>query len=333
MIRVWRREGSTLTVTEGPEALPVLAGYAPPPSSGEAAAAGAGAGACLWVEVVGPDANEVARLRERLGLHELALEDALADGHPPKWEDFGAYLFVIARTPVDDRRDGTRKVSIFLAGAWVVTMLRAHLPLMDELSARARRDPARALASPDALAHATLDLLASGFEREAEALQERVERVEDEVLHRPRPRAAAALTLLRRRTAALARVARRQRDVCHALAYVSHPAISSALLPWFRDVYDHALRVSDLLDSVREAVASAREAYLAAVNNRLGEVMRVLTVITTLMMPLTLITGVYGMNFEALPGRDHPLGFWLTIAAMLATAGAMLAWFRRRGWI
>lgn len=288
-------------------------------------------GVPTWFDVVAPTPDECTALVEGLGLHELALEDALRIGHPPKLEDFEEHLFLIAHTPVGDADEGTRKISIFLAKTWIVTVLRAPLERLAGLAERVQRRPDHYLKSPAVLAHRLLDDMTDGFENLVDELVERLD-----ALDQPDdlgPETMTTIVGMRRETTMLSRVVRSQRDMCASLAHSTHAALPKRVQPYLRDVYDHLLRVHDHLDGVREGLGAARDAHLAAVNNRLSEVMRVLTVIATIMMPLSLVAGIYGMNFESIPGLRSPLGFWLTLGGMLLIAVGMLYFFRRRRWL
>lgn len=288
-------------------------------------------GVPTWFDVVAPTPAECAVLVEQLGLHELALEDALRPGHPPKLEDFEEHLFLIAHTPVEDVEEGTRKISIFLAKTWIVTLLRAPLDLLAGLTGRVQRRPDHYLKSPAVLAHRLLDDMTDGFERLVEELIEQLDALDEP--GDPVPDTMATIVGMRHKTAMLSRIVRSQRDMCASLTHNAHTALPKRVRPYLRDVYDHLLRVHDYLESVRDGLGAARDAHLAAVNNRLSEVMRVLTVIATIMMPLSLVAGIYGMNFESMPGLRNPAGFWLTIGGMLLIAGGMLYFFRRRRWL
>ncbi len=316
MIRVHRCFKGSLDVHEGVGGVPIA--NAPEPA---------------WVEVMAPSPEEVEALRSVLGLHELALEDALAIGHPPKLEDFGTYLFFIAHTPEGDEAGDTRKIAIFLSKSWIVTILRVPLPVSDVVRARVMRDPAYYLGSTAFLAHALLDQMTDGFSRLIDNLGDRVEVLEHDAVKRPDPDLMSSILDLRDDLSRLARIVRGQRDVFHALERSGHIVLPKRILPYLRDLYDHILRVYDQLDSVRDGLLSARDAYLASMNNKLSDVMRMLTVISTIMMPLTLITGIYGMNFAAMPALDHPRGFWGVLGGMGVLAVAMLWFFRRRRWL
>ena len=138
---------------------------------------------------------------------------------------------------------------------------------------------------------------------------------------------------MRREASGLVRLVRAQRDVASALERSDQAVIPTKLRPYFRDVCDHLTRVSDQLDRLREGLGALREAHLSAQSHRLSERMGVLTILTTTLLPLTLVVGIYGMNFEVMPGTKCPGGFWWTMLAMALMAGAVLLWFRRRRWL
>jgi len=203
---------------------------------------------------------------------------------------------------------------------------------MDRVAERVEQAPEHLLQSPDALAHEVIDQMMLGFEDLTAEILDDMTRLEDRVLVDPTGESMKAILAMRRRVVGLSRVTRSQRDVCGSLCRLSHPVLSTEVMPYLRDVHDHILRVFELLESAREGLAVLRDTHLSVVNNRLSEVMRTLTIIATVMMPLSLIAGIYGMNFDVLPGKGQPLGFWITMGLMSAIAGGMLLLFRRRHW-
>jgi magnesium transporter len=316
VLRIHRLATHALSVEEQPESVT-------PPTRGER----------MWVEAIGPSVEECSRLVQGLGLHELALEDALQPGHPPKFEVFDTNLFLIAHTPDSDAEEGTRKIAMFLAKDWIVTMLREPLERLESIAARVHRDPDRYLTAPAALAHLILDHMTDGFEQLVDELREHVEGIEDTCYGRPHAAQMESILEKRQEAARLARTVRSQRDVCAALFRTVHAALPKRIQPYLRDIYDHILRVHEMLEAVREGLAAARDAYFASVNTRLNEVMRTLTLISTIMMPLGVITGVWGMNFEWMPLLNSQWGFWLTILVMTGLAVGMVALFRWRRWL
>lgn len=316
MLRLHTYARGQLTTTDAPEQI------APPAD-----------GARLWVEAVEPKPAELELVSRGLGLHELSLQDALRAGHPPKLEDFGDHLFFIARTPTESDGPTTRKVAVFLARDWIVTIARLRLRPLEEAVERIRANPERYLADPGFLAHHLLFVFTERFEDLTDRYLDRVEALEDDAASNARPETLARILESSREVTRFTRVLRHQRELCQALVQQSHPALPRKVQPYLRDVYDQTLHLYDLLEGVRDGIASARVTYLSAVNNRLGDVMRTLTVIATVLMPLTVVTGVFGMNFRHVPGLDSPLGFWITLAAMAGLGVGMFLWFRRRHWL
>jgi magnesium transporter len=316
VLRVYRLAAHVLTTDAQPESVH-------PPPKGER----------TWIEAIGPSVEECSLLVGGLGLHELALEDALLPGHPPKFEVFDDHLFLIAHTPDTDAEEGTRKIALFLAKDWIVTMLREPLERLSSIEARVERDPDRYVQTPAVLAHLILDHMTDGFEQLVDELRAHVEGIEDTCYGRPHAAQMERILAMRQEAHHLARTVRSQRDVCAALFRTIHPSLPKRIQPYLRDIYDHILRVHEMLEGVREGLASARDAYFASVNTRLNEVMRTLTGLTVIMMPLGIITGVWGMNFDVLPGSGSPWGFWLTILGMSGLSFGMFAFFRWRKWL
>ncbi len=316
MLRAYRLAAHVLTTDAQPEAVH-------PPPKGER----------TWIEAIGPSVEECSLLVGGLGLHELAIEDALTPGHPPKFEVFDTHLFLIAHTPDTDAEEGTRKIAIFLAKDWIVTMLREPLERLSSIEARVQRDPDRYVQVTAVLAHLILDHMTDGFEQLVDELRGQVEGIEDICYGRPHAAQMERILAMRQEAARLARTVRSQRDVCAALFRTIHPALPKRIQPYLRDIFDHILRVHEMLEGVREGLAAARDAYFASLNTRLNEVMRTLTVIATIMMPLGVITGVYGMNFESMPGLHSTGGFWLVIGGMFGLGFGMVAFFRWRRWL
>jgi magnesium transporter len=164
-------------------------------------------------------------------------------------------------------------------------------------------------------------------------LREQVEGIEDACTSRPHASQMERILTIRQEASRLARTVRTQRDVCALLYRTEHPALPKKVQPYLRDIYDHILRVYEMLEAVREGISAARDAYFASVNTRLNEVMRTLAVVATLMMPFGVITGIYGMNFEWMPGLDHHAGFWLAVVGMSLICVLMYVVFRWRRWL
>ena len=316
MIRVRSLRNDAIEYGEGPEAMRnALASDEPD-----------------WIQVTVPTDEDMDALRDQLQLHQLALRDAVSDAQPPKLEDFGDYLFFIVHVAVKEAYGQTRRIAVFLAPTWIVTIQSTDSKKMDEVAERVDQAPELLLKSPDVLAHVVIDHMTGGFEGLTADILEEMTKLEDRVLGDASPASMEAILKMRRRVIGLARVMRSQRDVCASMCRMTHPALGQEVMPFLRDVYDHILRVFELLETGREGLAVTRDAYLAVVNNRLSEIMRTLTIIATVMMPLSLLAGIYGMNFDELPFMHSPWGFWLTMGVMGGVAVGMLTFFRSRRW-
>ena len=252
--------------------------------------------------------------------------DALRERQPAKLEDFGDHLFVIANTPVEGQNVPTREIVIFVGETWGRSVTTVPLDTVHEVESRVLNEPQRFLPRPERVMHALLDHLMEGFQRLVDTLEcSTIDRAEIDCLR--------AIQLGRRQVGKLLQITRTQRDVCLTLGRTNHNVFPSRITPYLRDAYDHCLRVYDLLEGVRESLATARDGDLSAVNHRLSASMRVLTVITTIMMPPSLVVGIFGMHAVQMPLLRDGWGFWLTVGVMGAIGAGMFVGFRWRGWI
>lgn len=290
----------------------------------------------VWVDFESPSEEESRLLADVFGFHPLAVEDTLAQIHHPKIDDYKDYLFLmmheVERGPVDGRLE-TAGLDIFLVPRVLVTHHDRPLFSVRVLMSALEKNPALLERTPDFLLHVLLDHLVDSYLPALDLIEERIEAVEDAVLRRPSPEVVDEILTLKRELAGLRRFSVLQREVLRALSSGEFPLIQRNLLMYYRDVYDHLVRISDLTESYRDLLSSVLDAHLTAISNRLNEVMKVLTIIATIMMPLTLITSIYGMNFPHMPLLDAPAGFWVVMGMMGVLTLAMLAAFRRAGWI
>jgi magnesium transporter len=283
--------------------------------------------------VVAPDDAERAALCAEFGLQRLSLEDALEQEHPPTFREFANHLFMIVHAPESSTQRATRKVALFLGEKFVVTLVRAPLPLLAPLAARLRQHDAHYLCAPERVAQAVLAFMTDVFEERVDELIDVAERLDEEALEGSRPEFLERLHKLRRRSAFFARVVRTQRDVCQSIARGDTRFFSRDILPFLRDVADHMLRIYDLLEAVRDNILAARDSYLTAMNTQLNLAMRTLTAVATIILPLGLVASVFGMNFERMPLLKNPAGFWILMGAMAASAAGLWAWFKKRSWL
>ncbi|MFN8108466.1 MAG: magnesium transporter CorA family protein [Thermoleophilia bacterium] len=291
-------------------------------------------GEFFWLDVPDPETVQVNRLEQQLGVHPLAAEDAAHFGQRPKVDDYDDFDFVVAfgSEPGDL---APREVHCLISERWLITVHRGHLAAIEGVHRRFSR-PGRKLGDCPAMAlHAVLDELTDSLFPALDAVDTQIEDLEARLTDGD-DRLQSHIFEIKRSLVGLSRIAGPQRDMLARLAggLVELPGSTPEVERYMRDVHDHAVRVEELTDTYRELLSGATEVHLSAVNNRLSKVMQQLTVIATIFMPLTFITGFFGQNFGWMvdhiggPERFVALGLGLPVAAM----AALMAWFRRRGW-
>ena len=301
-----------------------------------------GEGVIRWVDLQAQDDEHLSLLKERFDLHPLAVEDVLHVPQRPKCEAYPAQgetqarLFVVARVlGLADGRLREEQVSLFVGHNTVLTFRERG---GDELWAAVRHRLSVAgshVRQHDAsyLVYSLLDSIVDRWFPLLEELGDRLEQLEDEVLESPSREAIAQVHALRRELLVLRRVAWPMREVIAALQREPHECLSDTTRTYLRDVHDHIVQVIEMIEAYREVVGSVQETFMTATSNRMNEVMKVLTVVGTIFIPITFLAGVYGMNFHYMPELDsgwaYP-AFWVLCASV---SGGMLLWMKKRGWI
>jgi len=291
-----------------------------------------------WIDLDAKESAEIdALLEATLAIHPLTVEDIWADRESPKVDDFGAYLYISAHAV---KRDGDElvpvEIDIVLGDKFVVThdVARATVDSLREEIARSPRLLAR---GAPWVAHAVLDRLVDAYLPLIDGFDDDISTLEDDVLAKAgTPEGTAVLgriLALKRSLQTLRRVSVHQRELLLRLSRGEFAAFPAELIPYLRDVHDHFVRVGDLADSYRDLVTSALDAYLSVQSNRMNEIMKTLTLISTVMLPLTFIAGVYGMNFEHMPELKWIYGYPFAIGLMVIVAVGAALWFRHKRWI
>lgn len=286
-----------------------------------------------WIDVRVPESEELRTLQDDWGLHELSIEDALRPGHPPKLERFDDHIFLIMHTDSATEQQTTVKLALFMFQHALITVARLDDPRLNRVLDRAVREISRRPRGTAGVFHMLLDGLTDQLGAEVESCEHALDDLENRLEERPDPSFGRAIISERRRILRLMQTVREQRDVARQLEAERPAYLPKRLRPYLRDVHEHLIRLVGRLESNRELLNGIRDAHMAASDHRLSQIMRVLTVISTIMMPLGLIAGIYGMNVAEIPGSTVGSGFWWIIGAMVLIAGAMLLWFRRLKWI
>jgi magnesium transporter len=289
-----------------------------------------------WIHVHGPvNAETLRTLGERFELHPLALEDVLNRGQRPKWDVHGEALFTILSYPqLASMELSICQVSLFLGKSYLISFFEGPEDPFEPIVKRMRLPNQRFKGrGPDFLFHALTDLVIDQSFPVLEALGAEIEEIEFALTDDPGPDDLARIQRLKRQLVTLRRLVWPHRDLISAIIRDDHGFIHQDTKVYLRDVYDHAVQVVDLIETYRDMAGSLMEIYLSSISHKLNEVMRVLTVISTIFIPLSFLVGIYGMNFEHMPELKWRYGYLAVWGVVAAAAGGMLVYFRRRGWV
>jgi magnesium transporter len=289
----------------------------------------------FWLDLVSPSHDDVELLGELFGIHPLAVEDTQKFGQRPKLDDFENYVFVVFYGA--DRKDGELRlieVHLFISGSYVITIRREPC---EELDALCRLLGRREHGDEQFVVYRVFDALTDSFFPILTTFDDEIDQIEDEIVVTPTDEQLARIFRLKRDLVELRRVVTPERDLfARAIDQIALlPGLEPATRDYFRDVYDHLIRISDLIDSYRDLLTGAMDVYLSTVSNRLNQVMKQLTVIATIFLPLTFVTGFFGQNFAWMVEHVDSLGAFLGfgIGGIVLAVALMLAWFRRGKYI
>lgn len=290
--------------------------------------------ALLWLDVEAPTDEDLALLREEFAFHELALEDALRGEQRPKADQYEGYYFLVLYTAASapSGEIETHEVHCFWGRNYLVTL--HHAPVAEIRAAVERWATSSEPRRQGVAYHAymLLDAVVDGYFPVVDRLAERIEDLEDRVFDAD-PSIIRELFRLRRQLLEIRRLLAPTREMLNTLLRRDVPVFPPALLPYFTDVYDHVVRIIDVVDLHRELLASAVESHLSATSNRLNQTVRRLTAFTVALMVPTLIAGVYGMNFQHIPELAQPWGYPFALGLMAGAVVLLLAVYQRRGWL
>lgn len=291
----------------------------------------------VWVCLDEQNASAQRVLEEVFSFHPLLIEDAFADATTPKIEDYGDYLYVIIHGLTDaDPGDGevhTADLDLFIGADYLITHEAQGFDVVEKAREAVRRDPELLARGPAYVAHRIVDGLVDEFLPMMERLDAEIDAIEEAVVREPNPKLLESIFRMKHSLQRIRRVGMHQRSLLDRLANRPHRLIPEDSRPFFRDVLDHFVRVVDLTEVYRDLIGSSLDAYLSMQSHRLNEIMRILTVISTIMLPLTFITGLYGMNFDFMPGLHWEYGYETSLIVMVSIVVAMVVYFRRRRWI
>lgn len=290
-----------------------------------------------WLNVDGVHQVEVIQaLGQAFNLHPLVMEDILSIDQRPKVEDYDGYLYLVLRVlhyDVASHEIQSEQLSLILGDGFLLSLQELPGNIFEGVRSRLQQGRRIRFMQADYLAYALLDAVVDQYFLALEHLGDQIEVLEDELIDRPQPSTLAQIHHYKREMLMLRKAVWPLREVLGRLSRDESPLINADTRVFLRDVYDHTIHVMDTVDTLRELLVGMLDLYLSSVSNRMNEVMKVLTIIATLFMPLTFVAGVYGMNFEFMPELGWRWGYPVVMAAMLAISAGLLVAFRRRGWI
>lgn len=297
--------------------------------------------ATLWIDMISPTPDEVEMVFHRaFDFHPLSVEDTITDVHTPKLDDYGNYLFMVfhAIGIGDERMDiHTHELDVFLGSNYLITVHTEKMPTIGSMWNESYHIDHGLAKGPVLLLYELLDRQIDTYIPLIDRFEERLEDLGDVIFLQNTQRADDDILndILTAKSSALRmrRILRPQRDIVHRLAEEEFAVIPPDAQIYYQDIYDHLVRLSDVAESMRDLASSTIETHLALVNNRMNEVMKVLTMISTIFIPLGFVTGVYGMNFGWMPELNSRMGYPAIWVVFIAITVCMIWFFRSRKWI
>jgi magnesium transporter len=291
----------------------------------------------LWVDMEDLTNGDAELLSNVFHFHPLAVEDCVSKNiHPPKIDDFEDYLFITVHGinyHIESDVVETTELSLFLGKNYVVTSHDVPMRSISSMLDRIRKDGRLMRRGIDFFAHDLIDALVDNIMPTIEEMDEKNDQLEAEALHEPKRETLMSIMQLKRSILALTRVILPQREIVNRLSRGEYALISERAQIYYRNIYDHLVRIEMLTLGLRDMTESVLSTYLSSVSNRMNEVMKVLTLIATIFIPLTFIAGIYGMNFANMPELQWRYGYFGILIIMAVIGISLVVHFRRRKWL
>ncbi|MDN5361254.1 magnesium/cobalt transporter CorA [Moorella sp. Hama-1] len=286
----------------------------------------------VWLDLNRPTPEELELLTSLWHFHPLAVDDCRHPHYRPGMAQYEDYAFLTLRCVQSHQRSLTGALNVFLGPGFIVTVHHEELEFVNQLWQQYRQDPQLFQKGADFVLYSLLEPLTETFFTFFDRTEGKIEYLEEEVFRRPTRQILNQVFTMRRQAIKLRKILGAQRDIINLLAYPEFKLVKEENRVFFLDIYNEMLRLIDQVETFHDLASSTVEIYLSLTSNRLNEIMKVLTVITTIMMPLTLIAGIYGMNFHYMPELEWRYGYFVVLGVMALLAGVMLFFFRRKGW-
>ncbi|MBI3008635.1 MAG: magnesium/cobalt transporter CorA [Candidatus Omnitrophica bacterium] len=301
----------------------------------------------IWIDVEDPDDNDIEVLLEVFGLHAMTVEDCIMPNTRPKIEQFDNYTFLVLHTigsivqpdagdmtlSANGKRIGIVELDICLGKNYLITFHTEPVRVINATRDKAEKKSPIMSRGPDFLLYHMADGLVDNYFPVVDELDNKIDKMEEEILTEPSKNTLKKLYDLKMDTMFLRRIIGPERDAINLLIRNESPFIRPQNQVYFRDVYDHMVRLSDLLDVCREITTSAVEIYMIVSSNKLNEIIKTLTILATIATPSIIIASIYGMNFKYMPELGFRYGYLLVLLVMVLTTVFMVVFFKRRKWL
>ncbi|MBK5258741.1 MAG: magnesium/cobalt transporter CorA [Thermoanaerobaculia bacterium] len=292
---------------------------------------------CVWIDVTGPTQEDIEPLLEEwFRFHELAAEDALSPNTLPKYDSFDRYdFFVFRTTALNIAAHGveTEKLACFMGKNFLFTIHKNPLDSIDLVWGRLPQDVRMMERGVDFVLYSVLDSLVDRHFPLIDEIEERLDQIHELIFSNPTQGLLDELLDFKRDLNILRRQSLPQRELLNQISRGGSRFIRQEHLIYFRDLYDHMYRIGESIDIEREMATSTMEAYLSVIANRTNDIMKVLTIFSSILLPINFIAGIYGMNFEFMPELHWKYGYLWAALLMAAIAAGMLSWFGKKGWL
>lgn len=296
----------------------------------------------LWVDFYNEPQEAVESLMiEKFKFHPLSVDDAVQENHVPKLDDWIDYLYIVLHSLAKSENSDdieTLELDIFLGKDYLVTYHEHTIEAVDKVFHQSKKDARILKRGPDFLLYNLIDQIVSDYMLVIEDMDEEIDTIEDRILDSREPSILENVLSKKRSLLTLRRILSHQREVLNKLARDEYPVIDAKDRIYFRDIYDHLVRIYDITESMRDLIGGALDTYLSVVNNRMNDIMKTLTIIATIFMPISFVTGFFGMNFfqpvsSALGPWTGVLAFAFCLLIVIGTPTFMLWWIKGKGWL
>ncbi len=283
----------------------------------------------VWVDATNITREETDLVKDVFSLHPLTAEDLLLSNVRIKVEEFSNYLFCVF---YGMQKTKLIELDLVLGKNFVVSSHRKEIPSFSDLKGNKLFLEKLFRKGPDFMLHRLVDMEVDNYFPEIDEISTQIDNLEEEAVEKSSPDVLRKILKMRQTVTRIRKISMAQREKMSFLAKKDYKLITDKSIPYFRDVYDHSIIVLDSLDDCRSTIANLFDIYMSSVNNKMSEVMKVLSVIATIALPLTALSSIYGTNFRVLPGAEFAYGFWVMILVMVLMCLSMLYYFRRKGW-